>query len=142
MGDFIRYILTAPHDLTLRKLHDALREIDGAFAIISDTADPAVGDLLFDSAFYGEIAVNAADDPIVQEDMDELRELLTDDDPEAQVIRARLDQMQGMVALNLSEAGHNDYDRIDPIWDWLFTHYDGVLQVDDEGFYDQAGLIA
>jgi hypothetical protein len=31
--------------------------------------------------------------------------------------------------------------KLDPLWDWLFAHYNGLSQADNEGFYDQSGLI-
>ena len=43
----------------------------------------------------------------------------------------------GMIAFQISEEGHDHYGRIDPFWDWLFVHYAGLLQIDDEGYYNQ-----
>lgn len=142
MGDFIRYIFTAPHDLTIDKLNTAFKAINPAFMILPDTADPTSGDLMYNSLFYGEIALNEPNDDNVKEDLDELREILPEDDPDAAAIRTRLETIHGMFLLKLSENGHADYDRIDPIWDWLFNHHEGMLQIDEEGFYDQSGLIA
>mgnify|MGYP005871569493 CR=1 FL=1 len=32
-------------------------------------------------------------------------------------------------------------EKVDRLWNWLFTHYDGLLQADNEGFYDAHDLI-
>ena len=69
---------------------------------------------------------------------EDLREQLEDivDDAKATVL-ATLDAASGMIAFQLSEVGHDQYRKIDPFWDWLFDHFPGLLQIDEEGYYTQ-----
>jgi hypothetical protein len=138
MGDFIRYIITAGHDLTLETLNLILKEVDPEFSIIPDRASTNSGDLLHGSEVYGEIELNRPGDQVFVEDLEDLRDELVDIEGEEKdtVLRA-FDDATGMIALELSEAGHEHYRRIDPVWDWLFEHYPGLLQIDEEGYYDQ-----
>jgi hypothetical protein len=46
-----------------------------------------------------------------------------------------------MVALHVLQAGHDNADILDQLWDWLFDHFAGLLQVDDEGYYNRDTLI-
>ncbi|MCC6803714.1 MAG: hypothetical protein IT319_12595 [Anaerolineae bacterium] len=136
MGDFIRFILTGADSLSLADIERGLKEIDAEFSIHADSAAPTSGDVLYGSDIYGEVEVNHADDQVLREDIDDLREQIAElDDEGTAVVLQALDGATGMVALRLSEAGLEHYDRIDPFWDWLFDHFAGLLQVDEEGYY-------
>lgn len=37
--------------------------------------------------------------------------------------------------------GNETLDRLDPLWEWLMVNYKGLLQADDEGFYEGRKLI-
>lgn len=138
MGDFIRYIITVAHDLTLDGLNQALKEVDPEFSIIPDRASTISGDLLHGSEVYGEIELNRPGDQVFSEDLDDLRDELIDiEGAEKNTVLHAFDEATGMIALELSEEGHQHYRRIDPVWDWLFEHYPGLLQIDEEGYYDQ-----
>ena len=138
MGDFIRYILTEPHDLDLTTLESGLKQIDPEFAILVEQAAPNSGEVLLGGEVFGEIELNAPDDQVFDEDIEDLRDQLTDipADEKAPVVRA-LAKATGMVAFQLYEHGHDNYRRIDPFWDWLFERYPGLLQIDEEGYYNQ-----
>ncbi len=138
MGDFIRYIITTAHDLTLDGLNQILKEVDPEFSIIPDRASTNSGDLLHGSEVYGEIELNQPGDQVFIEDLDDLREELIDiEGEEKDTVLRGFAKATGMIALELSEEGHQQYRRIDPVWDWLFEHYPGLLQIDEEGYYDQ-----
>lgn len=136
MGDFIRFILTGVHDLTLADVERGLKAVDPAFSIFVDNAAPTNGDVVYGSEVYGEIEVNRPDDQMFSEDVDDLREqIATLDDAGTPVVLQALASATGMVAMRFSEAGLQNYDQIDPFWDWLFAHYEGLLQVDEDGYY-------
>lgn len=138
MGDFIRYILTAEHDLTLAQIESGLKEVDPEFSILPDQAATNSGDVLHGGEIFGEIEVNRREDQVFSEDLEDLREQLEDIVSDAKTtVLATLDGATGMIAFQLSEEGHDHYRRIDPFWDWLFDHYPGLLQIDEEGYYTQ-----
>ena len=137
MGDFIRFILTEEVDLSLAVIEAGLKVVDPQFSIFPDQAAPNTGDVIYSSEVYGEIEVNRPGDVEFQEDILDLRDELKvfTDEEKAPILQA-FEQATGMIAFQLSEAGHENYRRIDPFWDWLFDHYRGLLQIDDEGYYD------
>ncbi len=136
MGDFIRFILTGAHDLTLADVERGLKAVDPAFSIFVDHAAPTNGDVIYGSEVYGEIEVNRPDDQMFSEDVDDLREqIATLDDAGTPVVLQALEHATGMVAMRFSEAGLQNYEQVDPFWDWLFEHYEGLLQVDEDGYY-------
>jgi hypothetical protein len=142
VGDFIRFILTGEHDLTLAAIAHGLKEIDPAFSIFVNNAAPNSGDIVYGSEIYGEIEVNRPDDLVFSEDIADLRDQLTDmDEDGVPAVRQTLDTASGMIAFQLSEAGHDHYRQIDPFWDWLFDHYVGLLQIDEEGYYTRSGQL-
>ncbi len=137
MGDFIRYILTGENDLTLDLIEAGLKAVDDAFSLFRDPATTNSADVLHGSEVMGEIEVNRPADQEFQEDIEDLRDELADvDDPvKAEILRI-FDQATGMIAFQLVESGHEHYGVIDPFWDWLFDHYPGLLQIDEEGYYN------
>lgn len=146
IGDFIRYIITSGHEITLALVEEALQSFDGEFSIFRDQAATNSGDIVHGSDVYGEIEVNRAGEQVFVEDIEDLRDQLTDTDDDANsdgVAQAleTLDGATAMVAVQLAEAGHEHYSQIDPLWDWLFARYPGLLQIDEEGYYSKDELI-
>lgn len=148
MGDFIRYLFTAEPELTLTVIEDGFKAVDAAFSIFRDPATGTSGDLIYAGEVYGELEVNRRGDQIFDEDVEDLRDQivaigmesiddLDSDDEGLATVEQALISATGMIVLALSEAGHEHYDRIDACWDWLFEHYPGLLQVDEEGYYNR-----
>ncbi|HVU14379.1 MAG TPA: hypothetical protein VHD90_24040 [Phototrophicaceae bacterium] len=136
MGDFIRYILTGEHDLSLDVIEAGLKAVDAEFSLFRDPATTNSADVLHGSEVMGEIEINRPADQEFQEDIEDLRdELSYIDDQDTTRVAQFLAQATGMVAFQLVESGHDNYRWIDPFWDWLFDHYPGVLQIDEEGYY-------
>jgi hypothetical protein len=141
MSYFMRYIFTGT-PANLEQIEAALHDIDPQFSIQFDPGVHESGDLYYGSEVFGEIAFNRTGDDIFTEDIDELRELVESiDDPLTPLIRSVLDHAQSLVALRVLQAGHENQDIVEQLWDWLFDHHPGVLQVDEEGFYDAERLI-
>lgn len=141
MSYFIRYILTQD-STTLAHINAALEAADAAFRVQIDLADADTSDLYYGEDVLGELSVDLVGGTVFNEDIDELRELLEPiNDPMRPLVQTALDNAQCMVALHVLEAGHANPDVLDTLWDWLFSHHPGLLQVDDEGFYDYEGLV-
>jgi hypothetical protein len=141
MSYFIRYIITQG-STTLAHIDAALQAADASFRIQIDPGDGDTGDLYYGEEVLGEISIDGVGGTVFNEDIEELRELLAPlNDPMRPLIQTALDNAQNMVALHVLEAGHNNPDILDTLWDWMFSHHPGLLQVDDEGFYDYDGLV-
>ncbi len=55
-----------------------------------------------------------------------------------------LQEAQATVAVRVLSQGRETgatLEKIDPLWDWLFDEYRGLLQADGEGYYDANGQI-
>lgn len=138
MGDFIRFIFTTPHNLSLADVENGLKTTDSAFTIVMNQASPNSGDVLLGGELYGEVELNRPEDQVFLEDIEDLRDQLTDiPADEKAVVEQALTSATGMIAFQLAEYGHEHYRRIDPFWDWLFEHHQGILQIDEEGYYSR-----
>jgi hypothetical protein len=141
MSYFMRYFLTQT-TTTLAEIDAALQAADANFHIEADQSEPQTGDLYYGEAVLGEIAVNAPSEVVFDEDVEELREIIAPLDSDMKPLaQMTLDNARGMVALLVLQAGHDNPDILDALWDWMFSHHPGLLQVDDEGFYDYEGLL-
>lgn len=142
MGDFFRFLVSDSCDLDLPALESIFQEQDTRFAILIETAEPNYGELLHESEVLGEIELNRLGEIVFDEDISDLVELLQEVDAgnKDQVIEL-VQATNSMIVLQLTEAGHEAYDFIDPVWDVLFARCGGLLQVDDEGYYDPNGAL-
>ncbi|MDL1901130.1 hypothetical protein FBR02_10215 [Anaerolineae bacterium CFX9] len=142
MGDYFRFFL---NDLppAFERLEAGFRSFNPRFRLVVDLVAGNVADLILRDDVYAEIEINSADGELYQEDVADLRSQLEDPPPDtAEAVRRvieRLDSARSMIALRLTDFGSVDYAAIDPIWDWLFARYDGMLEIDDEGYYTREG---
>jgi len=140
MSYFIRYILVRD-ETTLATIEAALHLIDPNFNIQVDQSEVETGDLYFKSDVFGEITVNRPGDGIFEDEIAELRKQLeTLTHLDKPLVQTALDVARSMVALHVLQAGNDNPDILDQLWDWLFDQYPGLLQVDEEGYYDADGL--
>lgn len=142
MGDFIRFLVTSDCTVDLSMLEAIFKALDDRFSLHVEVAEPNIGELLYQSEGMGEIEINRPGDVVFDEDTEELIDRLDElEFAQKAIITQKIHAAKLMVAMQLTEAGHEAYDRIDPLWDSLFDHCEGLLQIDEEGFYDQTGLI-
>jgi hypothetical protein len=145
MGYYLRYITTEEDPPTLATLRAAFQEIDGAYRVIPSQADEAGADLFYGELFCGELEINRAGDDLFDEDLAELRLLVhhARGEQRERVLQV-LDQARALVSMSAVWQGGDPepvLSRIDPLWDWLFPRYAGLLQADGDGFYDENGLV-
>ncbi len=145
MGYYMRYITTDARPVTLDALERALKEVDQGYAIARTAFDDTTGDLSFREGLCGVVEINIPGDDLFEEDITELRELVAGSHGAAE--HRVLDTLNNAKAIIAVEAIWQGSDSeatlasIDLLWLWLFEHFPGLLQADNDGFYDQNGLI-
>ena len=144
MGYTMRYLTTEDRDISLSLIESALREMDAAFAVAN--ADlPDLGDLMYGETQLGILEINRPGEDIFEDDLAEFRDLVGKGDSAAQHhVLDVLDQAQVMVVVEALWQGTDAepvLSKLDVLWDWLFAHYPGLLQADNEGFYEGDDLI-
>lgn len=141
MGDYIRFI-SADCALKLRDIEALFKAIDDSISFVIDVAAPNHCEVFFGSEALAALDINTADEDIFEEDIDAMiEEVAATSEPRKGAVLARLRSAQWMLAMELFAEGHTAYDRIDQIWDMLFERCGGLLQIDDEGYYDADGEV-
>lgn len=145
MGYYMRYITMTSVVITLQDIEKALKAIHSVYQVVPDQVNDLAGDLLWEETLLGEIEINRPSDGIFEEDIGDLKDLIQHSpDPNRQRVLDVLNKATTIVAIRALWKGH-DADsvltKIDPLWDWLFITHSGLLQADNDGFYDRAGLI-
>jgi hypothetical protein len=144
MGYTMRYITPKGQEITLMLIETALQKMDAVYSI-TNTDVPDIGDLIYGEMQLGIIEINRPGDDIFEDDLAEFRDLVGKADTAAQQrVLDVLDQAQAMVVVEAQWQGTNAepvLSRLDLLWDWLFAHYPGLLQADNEGFYEGDDLI-
>jgi len=145
MGYYMRFIVTSDGSPQLEDIRAALRSLSLDYGVISPADDPLRAELLFAGERLAEIEFNQPDDDIFDEDIDELKALVSrSQDDNRQLVLDVLERARMMVAVQVFWQGQDSepaLERVDPLWDWLFANYDGLLQADGDGFYDSESLI-
>jgi hypothetical protein len=142
MSYFMRFIVTDGAPPSLEAITEALSKVDAAFSIVQDSADDTSGDLYYDDDLFAELEINARGDPLCDEDIEDfVDELHKNDDPKRQIALTVLEQATGMVVAHILREGHENPAVLNHLWDWLFATRAGLLQVDEEGFFDHEGRV-
>lgn len=145
MGYYMRYVTTSDAPISLKIIEDALKGLDSAYVIVPDEIEPLIGTLKLGNYVCGEVEINVPGDDIFEEDIEELHDLIAESDQDGEVIVAeKLNAAKAIVAMNAVWEGKDSsitLDKLEPLWDWLFETYSGILQADHEGFYDHETLI-
>ncbi|MCB9457637.1 MAG: hypothetical protein H6671_16750 [Anaerolineaceae bacterium] len=144
MGYYLRFITTSQQAITVPVIAAALQALDPAYTLAGDQVD-GIADLLHGETFCGVLEINRPGDDIFEDDLREFRDMVGTGETEAERrVLAVLANAQAMVAVEAIWLGTDSASvlgRLDPLWDWLFAHYPGLLQADNEGFYDADDLI-
>jgi hypothetical protein len=145
MGYYLRFLLTGSEGAGIDDLRSALKEVDPGYEIANIKREPfEYGDLMYGDSLYGLIEVNRPPD---EEELEELREDVEDSEAsrrKKQMVLKAIGQATAMVAVQALWQGRTTEEtlaRLDPLWKWLFTHREGMLYADSEGFYDRNGLV-
>jgi hypothetical protein len=142
---YLRYITTSADRITLEMLQDGLARIDPDYNVLSTEVDKVHGDLMYGETLLGTLELNLPGDEVFEDDVIELIALVrhSPDDRRPQVLDV-LEAAQSIVAVRARWTGYDPesvFEKIDPLWDYLFTHFAGLLQIDGDGFYDNEGPV-
>jgi hypothetical protein len=137
MGYYMRFISTDDREITLSILEQALQKVDSRYSI------SAFGQLRYADDLYGLLQIDPVDE--FDEEIAELKEDVEEvqGGRRAEVLNT-LDGARTMVAVQVLRQDREmepTLQKIDPLWDWLFSHRKGLHQADGEGYYDRSGLI-
>jgi hypothetical protein len=144
MGEYWRYLYT-DGVVTLDDLERGFRALSDRFWLERDHAAGNIADLIYEDDSYAEIEIDTAQSDLFRDDVDVLREQLADAGPDERPAVERIEAVfasaRGMIALRPTDFGIVYLDRIEPIWDWVMARWPGMLQIDDDGYYDRDGAI-
>lgn len=101
----------------------------------------ADGVLYRDDEDFAVIEVNRRGEELFDEEIEEFRAFLAEleDSPGKERVLRCLDVASAIVAVQVLFGGRDadeTLEALDPLWDALFEDYGGLLQADEEGFYD------
>jgi hypothetical protein len=146
MGYYMRFYDTHKKPLRLAQLRTALRRQDRAYDIeILDPSKPQAGVLKYGGIVYAEIEVSESGEESFDEDLGEqLAAVVRRKGKAKSGVEEILRDTKRIVIVCVrfgTKAVEDTLVRIDPLWNWLFATRSGLLHAEDEGFYDDNGLI-
>ena len=135
----MRYISTDNTEMTTSVLQQALKEKNPEYSL-AESGEVKCGDEV-----YGAVEINRPGDGLFEEEIEELKEFVEDvrGKRKADVVKT-LDSAKAIVAVQIlfgDRQAEAAIRKLDPLFEWLIVNRKGLLQVDDEGYYDQTGLV-
>jgi len=135
----MRFITTDSAETTPSILEQALKETDSQYSITES------GELKHGDDVYGVVEVNRPGDGLFEEEIGELKEFVEDvrGKRKPDVLKS-LDEAKAIIAVQVlfgDRQAEVTLQKLDPLWEWLISNRKGLLQADDEGYYDQSGRI-
>ncbi|HKW46527.1 MAG TPA: hypothetical protein VJN70_03750, partial [Gemmatimonadaceae bacterium] len=125
-------------------LRDALVAAGAAYRVESDDGAATIS---HGGIRIAHVEINTPGDGLFDEEREELIELVSDtdghDSAKARVIDTLRAARSTVAAQILFGTGDSETTlaKLDPLWQWLFRNYRGLLQADGEGYYDGSGIV-
>lgn len=139
----MRYVVTDKKDLDLQAMENALKRVDTAYSIANRQTGRLIGDLMHGREVFAQIEINRPIDGLFDEEIKELTEFTeeTEGKGKREVLkclrRARL--LVTVQVLFQERDTEATLEKIDPLWKWLFSNREGLMQADGEGYYNSKG---
>lgn len=140
MGYYMRFITTDKVLSDIPRMNGELKKLNPQWDLDREADAKRPSALLkFGSELYGEFEVNVPGDGLFGEEIGELLEFIQAGE-NREPIQSVLKEATAIYALRVLWQGR-DYgdtlDQIQPLWERLFDLHSGLLQVDDDGYYDK-----
>jgi hypothetical protein len=136
MSYYMRFIATDGKPIALAELEAGLKTVDPGYSL-------SEGILRFEGEIFGEVDLNLPGDGLFETEIENLREFLDEvEDGDRSRVEKTLRNAKAIVAVTPIHGAREEEatsEAIDPLWDWLFDHHTGLLQIDLEGYYDAQG---
>jgi hypothetical protein len=134
----MRFVVTSPVVVPLEDIGRILTESDSDYSLED-------GILKYAGEPYASVEVSPVDSEIFSSEIQSLKEALENyEDDAAGWVVTILDSATNLIAIEIL-FGERELDetleRIEPVLESLFETYEGLLQVDGEGYYDDSGII-
>jgi hypothetical protein len=138
MSYFMRYISTDTAPITLAQLEQALQAVNPHYRIVNNV-------LYLGDDVYGDLEINLPGDALFADEITELQETVSDTrSKQKRTVLETLQQATAIVAVQVlwqNREMETTLQALDPLWTWLLAHWQGLLQVDGEGYYTQTKLL-
>ena len=145
MGYYMRYIVNEDKGISLNMIETALRRKDPNYSLANQAPAQEYAELLLGTEIYGALEINRRGSELMNEELEELLEDIDNAEVgDRQRVQHLLQNAHCTIALQVLWQGRGleaTLEKIDPLWEWLFEQYQGLLQADGEGYYDINGQI-
>ena len=148
MGYYMRFISIDKEDISLNVLESALRQSDADYRIKRDNESDNEGIITNKEEIYGQIYVYRPGDGIFDSEVEVLKDFVEeagDQMKQKQTVLSVLNHSTMIIFVRVLWQGRREseetLEKLDPLWDWLLAKRKGLIQADNEGYYDATGLI-
>ena len=144
MGYYMRFVSRDATPVTTTQLRDALLAADPGYDVQIDDVAATVSHT---GARIAHVEINVPGDGLFDEERDELADFVADVEAEAPAKARVLEALRNARTIVAAQVlfGTGDTEttlaRLDPLWRWLLSNREGLLQADGERYYDAGGIV-
>jgi hypothetical protein len=144
----MRFIFESNPKITMNKIESGLKSVDPGYTLTPlnwGRQGCEDAELFFKGELYGQVELNQFGQEEIDEELEELIEDVecTEEATKDEVLRI-LKKTRVMFVIHVLWQGRDaelTLKRLEPLWEWLFKNYRGLLQADGEGYYNEQDLI-
>jgi hypothetical protein len=145
MGYYMRYLVDDDKEVSLDMIEAVLQRVDPRYSFAAKDVQKEQAELMLGAELYGELEINRRGSDLMDEELGELLEDVEDAQGDGlDRVKRLLQGCRFMVTARVLWQGREPeatLEKIDPLWEWLFSEYRGLMQADGEGYYDRNGQV-
>jgi hypothetical protein len=140
VGFYMRFVLINENKTTFRQIARGLKKLDPKYCFEGEEY------FIYDNELYGQVEINRPDDSFFDDDISLLKERVFSYSYHLNAARilSVLEQAIAIFFVNVVWSGSDTEDTLDkfePLWEWFFANREGILFVDENGFYGKDGIL-
>jgi hypothetical protein len=144
MSFFMRYVTRDDHRLTLERLEAGLHQSNRAYRLARVRADDRCADLNWSDDRLGELCIYREQDVEFAKSLALMRDRTTHSSGDLDTVIELLDEAKALVTLEVvweDREAEITQELLDPLWTLLCSRWDGLLEIEGDGWHDPIGQI-
>lgn len=144
MSFFMRYVTRDDHRLSLERLEAGLHQSNQNYRLTRVRADDRCADLIWSDERLGELTIYRKQDAEFAKALALMRDRTLRSSGDLDTVIELLDEAKALVALEVvweDREAEITQELLDPLWTLLGARWDGLLEIEGDGWHDPIGQI-
>ncbi len=144
MALFMRYVTRDDHRLSMERLEAGLRHGGSDYRLSRVREDERCADLSWSGDRLGELRIFRPKDPEFAKAVGLMRDRLAHSSGDRETVLELISEALALAVLEVvweDREAEVTQELLDPLWTLLFSRWDGLLEIEGDGWHDPIGQI-